>query len=287
VPVIIDSSNPASAYAQATIDSGRSQLLDLSLQATQISLNMSQAANASAQSTQDSYQRQKLALGFQATAISQNIARAAATQQFLTQQTKIARDATAAAQRSTQQSAAAAVLSANRVSGSQTAQAQAVLSVQGSQTAQAVAALTAVPLTATPLAATQAALLSQEYSREQRSFINQIVNPLIPFIAVLDLVLFILGVVLIYRWYISQPQAHGPRIIPNYGHHNPMLTIDGDFADRAPGDDWIIPSELTPGSPPGMPGENTANVEIANPDEPLIADWVDEAEQQMDSEGGI
>jgi hypothetical protein len=286
-PGIIGTPNPASAYAQATIDTGRSQLLDLSLQATQVSLNMSQAANAAAQSTLDFNQRQKLALDFQATAISQNIARAAATQQFLTQQTKIARDATAAAQRSTQSSAAAAAQSAYRVVGSQTAQAQAVLNAQVLQTDQAVAALTAAPLTATPYAATQAALLMQEYSREQQSFINQIVKPLIPVFAVLDLVLFILGIVLISRQFMPMPWPRRMRIGPANVNPAPLTIIDGRFAGHDQWLDRIIPSELRSANLPVLPGESTVFVEMVSPDEPPIVHWIAEVEQQLANEGGL
>ena len=74
-----------------------------------------------------------------------------------------------------------------------------ILNAQAAQAAQAIATLTAYPMTATPFAVTQAALLMQQYNREQRSFINQIVVPLIPFLAVLDLVLFILLIIYITR----------------------------------------------------------------------------------------
>lgn len=284
-PAIIESPNPA--YAQATIDSGRSQLLDLSRQSTEISLNMSQAAHSAAQSTQDAYQRQRLALDFQATDVSQGIARAAATQDFIIQQTKIARDAAAIAQRSTQSSAVAAAQSTYRVIGSQTAQAQAILSVQSSQTAQAVAALTAAPLTATPYAATQAALLMQEYSREQQSFVKQIVYPLIPIIVVLDLLLFTLGIILIYRRFISIPWSGHLRIAPVIVNPNPLTIIDGGFADHDPWFDRIIPSELRPANLPELPGESKLNVEIMNADEPPVSNWIAELEQQLATEGRL
>jgi hypothetical protein len=286
-PDMIASPNPASAYAQATIDSGQNQLLDLSRQATQISLNMFQAANAAAQSTQDYNQRQKQALDFQETAINQNISRAAATQEFLTLQTKTARDAAIAALRSTQNSSAAAAQSAYLIIGSQTAQAQLVLNIRGSQTAQAMAAFTAVPLTATPYAATQAALLMSEYGREQRSFVKQIVNPMIPIIAVLDLLLFILGIVLIFRRFVSTPRPARLRIAPVIVNPNPLTIIDGGFADRDPWLDRIIPSELSPGDLPDLPVENTVYVKIVDANELPIADWITEVEHQLETEGNL
>jgi hypothetical protein len=195
---IIESPNPAYANAQATLDYGKSQLLDLARKETENSLNMSQAANSAAQSTQDYNQRQKADLNFQATVVSLNIAQAAATQKFILQQTKIAQDATTAAQSNaataaqstylmdvnqtaqvqaildaqalqTDQAAAAltaypltATYSAYLLNVTGTVQAQAILNAQSTQTAQAIAALTAYPLTATPFTKTQAALLMQQ-----------------------------------------------------------------------------------------------------------------------------
>jgi hypothetical protein len=283
LPGIVESPNPSSANAQATIDFGQHQLLDLSRQATVVSLNMSQAENAAAQSTQDANQRQKLDLDNQQAIIRQNIAQAVATQQFLTQQTKIAREAAAAAQ----SRAAEATHSAYLVSVSQTAQVQAILGAQGAQTAQAAAALTAGPLTATPLAATQAALLMQEYSREQKSFVNQIVIPLIPFIVVLDLLLFILGIILIYRRFIAVPRPRQLRFARINVNPNPLTIIDGGFAEPNPRLEEIIPSELRPDDQDRLPVENTAYVEIVDATDPSIANWIAEVEHQLTAEGEI
>ena len=245
------SSNPASAYAQATIDSGRNQLLDLSRQATESNLNLAQTANAAAQATQVYIQQQKLALDFQATRISLNIDRAKATQQFLKQQSNLAPEATAAAQRN----AEAATQSADQMIDTQTAQAQVVLNIQGSQTAQAAAALTAFPFTATPFAATQAAVLNNEYNQERQSFVNRIVNPMILILAVLDLILFVVGIVLIYRAFILTPEPHN-----------------------------IIPSEFRTADTSETPDENTIYIVTANADDLPITDWVNEVEHQLDTE---
>jgi len=285
--IIIVSSNPAAANAQATIDTGQSQLLELARQSTQVSLNMSQAANSAAQATQAFNQQQKLALDFQANGIRLNMERAAATQEFLKQQTKTARDAAAAAQRSTQSRADAAAESAFLVVGSQTAQAQATMAAQGSQTAEAVAVLTSSPLTATPYAATQAALLMNEYGREQRSFVNQIVNPLLPFIVVLDLLLFILGIILIYRRYVLIPWPRRLRFATVIVNPNPLTIIDGGFAEHDQGLDRVIPSELRPASLTDLPGENTTFVEIVNAAELPIADWIAEVEGQLTADGRL
>jgi len=332
-PGIIESTNPAYAFAQATIDYGQSQLEDLSGTATEASLNMSQAANAAAQSTQDYNQRQKIDLDYQATLVSLNITQAAATQKSITQQTKMARDATAAAQ----SSAAAATHSAYLVNVTQTAQIQAILDAQDLQTAQALAALTAYPLTATysayernvtetvqaqlilnaqatqaaqalatltaypltatPFAVTQAALLMQEYDREQQSFVDRVVAPLIPIVATLVLVLFILVIVLAYRGSTLQrfpprrfPPVPWPRRLRTTRINvtpSPLNMIDGVIADPNLRLHRIIPLELTAANPPRLTGENTVLVEIVNPTESPVAHWIADVEHQLDAEGGL
>ena len=267
---------------------------------------MSQAANAAALATQDYNQRQKMELDYQATIVSLNIAQAAATQKGITQQTKMARDATAAAQSSaataTQSAylmnvtqtaqaqvilneqtaqAATATQSAYLVNVTQTAQAQAILDAQVKQTVQAVAASTAYPLTATPFAMTQAALLMQQYDREQQSFVDQVVAPLIPIVAILVLVLFILVIILAYRRYNPMPWPRRlltPRVNVS---PSPLIMIDGVISDHNPRLHPIIPSELAPANPPGLPGENMVNVEIVDATEPPVAHWIAEVEHQL------
>ena len=320
-PGFIESSNPAYADAQATIDSGQSQLSDLSLKATEASLNMSQAANDAAQSTKDANQRQKMDLDYQATNISLSIAQAAATQQFITQQTQIARDATAAAQ----SNADAATQSAYLVNVTKTAQAQAILDAKVLQTAQAVAALTsypltatysaqslnatetlqamlmlnaqaeqdahamttltAYPLTATPLAATQAAILMQEYAKEQQSFVDRVVTPLIPIVATLVLVLFVLVIVLAYRRVIPIPWPRRLSTARGNVNSSPLIMIDGAIADYDPQLHRINPTEPTPANPSGLQSEKTVHVEIINAAEPPVAQWIAEVEHQLATEG--
>ena len=124
------------------MDAGQSQLSDLSRRSTEVSLNMSQAANAAALSTQDYNRRQKMDLDYQSTVVSLNITQAAATQKYISQQTKISRDATSTAQ----SIAAAATRSAYLVNVTQTAQAQAILDSQYLQTAQAASILDGLPV---------------------------------------------------------------------------------------------------------------------------------------------
>jgi hypothetical protein len=55
---MIESPDQAYAAAQATIEAGERQLLDLSRKAIEVSLNMAEAADAAAQSTKDFNERQ-------------------------------------------------------------------------------------------------------------------------------------------------------------------------------------------------------------------------------------
>ena len=281
-PGKIGSPDPASANAQATIDAGQSQLSDLSFKATQVSLNMAQAADAAAQSTQDANQLQQLQLDQQATVIGLEIAHAAATQNAIRQQTKTAKDAIANAH----STAAAATQSADRVNRAMVAQAQVIVDGQVTQTAQAAAALTAYPLTATPLAATQAALLLQQYDREQKSFVDRIVVPAIPIVAfILFLLLFILVISLVYRRVL--PTVWPRRLRIGRVNANPLVMIDGVLAGHALPLHQIIPPEPTPAALPLLPCEKIVHVEIVTATEAPVAHWIAEVEQQLANAGGL
>lgn len=320
---IVESPNPAFMNAQATIDTGKSQLLDLSRKETETSLNLAQAADAAAMSTKDFNQRQKADLNFQATVVSLNITQAAATQRFVLQQTKMARDATSAAQSSkataaqfiylmnvTQTEQAQAILDAQALQTDQaaatltaypltatfsayllnatgTVQAQAILNARATQTAQAIAALTSYPSTATSVAATQAALLGQQYGREQQTFVKQIVVPLLPILITLDLIAFILVVILAYRRSITIPWPRRLQLAPGIVSPNPLRMIDGVISDVNPSLHPSIPAEPPPASPPRRPDEDTVHVEIVSATEPPVAQWIAEVEHQMTVEGGV
>jgi hypothetical protein len=281
-PGKIGSPDPASANAQATIDAGQSQLLDLSLKATQVSLNRSQAADAAAQSTQEYNQQQQLLLDHQATVISLNIAHAAATQDVIRQQTKSAKDAIANAQRT----AAAATQSANRVNLALIAQAQVTVDAGVAQTKQAAAALTDYPLTATPLAATQAALLLQQYDREQKSFVDRIVVPAIPIVAIILLLLVsILVISLVYRRGTASLWPRRMRIGQVSAY--PPVMIDGVITQHALPLHRIISSEPAPAGLPMLPCEKAVHVEVVTATEAPVAHWIAELEQQLTNQGGL
>jgi hypothetical protein len=276
-PGVIESPGPPYAAAQATLDYGQSQLSDLSRQATVVGLNMLQAANAAALSTQDSNQRQKLDLDYQSTLVSLNIAQAAATQAFILQQTKIAQDVTSAAQNQ----AATAAQEIYLVHVTQTAHVQAVLDLHVMQTDQSVSAQTAFPLTATPLAVIQAALLMQEYDREQQTFINQIVIPAIPILIILDTLLIIPVIILAYRRYIRLLR---PRRLYLVAH--PPMIIDQVFKNNSLASHRIIPPDLPPVTPSGLPDEDLQLVEIMDGAVPFVALWIEDVENQLAKEDG-
>lgn len=278
-PVIIKSPDSAYAYAQATMDTGQSQLLDLSRKATEVSLNMSQAADAAAQATQDYNQRQKMELDYQATLISMDIAQAAATQDYVKQQTKMARAETSAAQNR----AATATHAAYLMNVNKTALARDFFNAQAVQAAQAEAALTAYPKTATPLAKTQAALLMQQYKREQQSFVDQVVVPILPILGLVAIFLFCLVMIVAYR------RAIGPRRVSDAVIQTPpnsLILVEG-ITEQSPGQTTIIPSELRHVSLLSLPDGNTPHVEIVSANEPPVAHWIAELEHQLASKGGV
>jgi len=160
----------------------------------------------------------------------------------------------------------------------QTAQAQLVLNAQGTQSAQAIASLTAFPMTATPFAVTQAALLMQEYGREQQAFMDQIVTPLLPVAASVVLILLIVGIVLAYRRFMPQRQSR--RWTANYTTI-PVLAIDRNLPLPP-----MIPLELTPANLTQPEKYSWVHVEIVNAADPPFAHWIEDVERQLDLEEG-
>jgi len=276
--------DPNYAYSQATIEAGQRQLLDLAIKATEIKQNMDQAEDASALSTLEYEQRQKLELDFQSTLVSQNIAKAAATQEFFVQQTDVAMQATAVAE----SHAATITQLAIQANANQTAQAQMNLDARVQQTGQAVAALTAYPLTATPFAVTQAALLVQQYDREQQAFLDRVVVPLLPYVAAIILLLFIMLVVFANRRTTRPiPWLLRLRERPGRGQIQPSRIIDGVEVNPNRLENEAFQSEPIIANTPHLPDENPARIEIVNAAEIPIAHWVNEVERRLAAEGRL
>ncbi len=276
--------DPNYAYSQATIEAGQRQLFDLSVLATENKQNMDQAEDAAAQSTLEYEQRQKLELDFQSTLVSQNIAKAAATQEFFVQQTGVAMQATAVAE----SHAATITQLAIQANATQTAQVQMILDARVQQTAQAVAALTAYPLTATPLAATEAALLLQQYDREQQAFLDRVVIPLLPYAAAIIILLFI-GLVIIANRRTARPIPWLYRLREGRGRGQvqPARIIEAVEVNPNPLENEPFQSEQILITSPHVPDENPAKIEIVNATEIPIAHWVNEVERRLAAEGRL
>ena len=268
------------AAAQATLNSGQSDMMDLSHQATVVSMNIEQAANAAAQAQLDNNQRRLMELSIRGTEISQNMAQAAATQQFITEQTQMAWNATATAQ----SQAATATYSAYVFNVTQTAQAQAILDVQATQTAQAKATQTAYSLTATPLAAIQADIARTRNEAERRALWGEfVVTPLKVFLVTLVVLLLIAGGVVAYQRLMPLLELR-LRTISRY-NDSPWLLVDGMIVDSDPQYPPLSPGGSLQTDLPQISSDKAVQVEIINPSEPSIINWIEEAEQKLRADG--
>jgi len=272
----------AYAAAQATLDYGQSQIEELDHQATVVGLDMAQAAQAAAQSTLDYIQRQLMELSIQATAVSLNMARAAATQQFVSEQTQAVGDAEA----TSQSQAATATYSAYILSVTQTAQALAILDVQRTRSAQARDTLRADSLTATPRAALQAEIVRTRNISNRRAWWGEfVVTPLTVILIILVVVLLIVGGVLAYQRLMPVLELRLRTIWQE--NDNPLLLMDGMIVDPAPPHRRLLQRGLHLLKPPRLPNDHTVQVEIVDPSEPSIINWITEAEQKLRSDGWI
>jgi hypothetical protein len=269
-PLSGDNQEAAYVAAQATLASGQSEMMELSHQATVVSLNMDQAADAAAQATMDYHQRQLMELSIQGTEVSQNMARAAATQQFISEQTQMVWNATATAQ----SQAATATYSAYILHVTQTAQ------------AQAKATLTAYSLTATPWAAIQADILRTRNERERRAWWEEfVVNPLKAILFTLVVVLLIVGGVMAYRRPMPVLELRLRTI--TRGNDSPLLLVDGMIVDPYPPHRRLTRWVQRQPNLPQLPSDETPHVEIIGPSEPSVTNWITEAEWKLRADGWI
>ncbi len=319
--VYIDTPQPY-VDAQSTLDYGQSQLQELSHQATVVGMDMAQAANAAEQATLDSSERQMMELAYQATAVSLNMAQAAATQQFIVEQTQMIWNATAdsqsqvataiysahslnvtqtaqvqaildlhaaetahalvitqqfdtdqtqvawIAEATAQSQAATATYSAYSLNVTKTAQAQAIIDVQATQAAQANATQTAYSLTATPWTAFQAEIVRTRNEAERRALWGEfVVTPLKVILITLVVLLLIVGGVIAYLRLIPVLELR-LRTIARY-NKSPLLLMDGMIVET---------------NPPRLSSDGTPQVEIVDPSEPSITNWITEAEKELRSD---
>jgi hypothetical protein len=243
-------------------------------------LNMEQAANAAAQAKLDDNQRQLMQLSIRGTEISQNMAQAAATQQFISEQTQMAWNATATAQ----SQAATATYSAYIFSVTQTAQAQSILDIQATQTAQAKATQTAYSLTATPLAAIQADIARTRNEAERRALWGEfVVTPLKVFLVTLVVLLFIAGGVVAFQRLMPLLELR-LRTTSRYDD-SPWLLVDGMVVDSDPQYPPLSPGGSLQADLPQISRDKAVQVEIIGPSEPSIINWIEEAEQKLYDDG--
>jgi hypothetical protein len=251
-PFPVDSG--ASNSAQATLQDGPRQAMELSYQGTALSLSMNQAANAAAQTTLDYNRRQMMELSIQGTQVSQNMAWAAATQQFSSAQTQIA------------------------LSAASTAQSQAT------QTAQAYATQTAYPLTATPWAAIQADILRTQQQNAQRAWWEEfVVFPLKATLLILVVLLLIVGGVMAYRRLMPVLELRLRTI--SRDPSSPLGLEEGMIVDADPDHSRQANSVLRQPTLSQIPGDETTQVEIVEPTDPSVAQWISEVEWKLRSEG--
>lgn len=270
----------AYAAAQATQASGQSEMMALYAQATVVSLNRDQAANAAAQATVDYNQRRLMELSIRANEISQNMARAAATQQFITEQNRLSGNATAFAQ----SQAATATYSAYLLKVTQTAQAQAILVAHATQTAQVYASQTAYPLTATPWAVLQANIIRTQNETERRALWDEfVVTPLKIILPILVVLLLIAGGVIAYRQLMPVLELRLRTI--SRENDSSLLLVDGMIVDLDPAYHRFTQQGSHLLNHPGLPGDETPQVEIVDSSEPSIINWIIEAERELHLDG--
>jgi hypothetical protein len=223
-------------------------------------------------------------LSYQATEVSLNMDRAAATQQFIAQQTQMAWIANA----TVQSQAATATYSTYILDVTQTAQAQAILDVQATHTAQANATATAYSLTATPFAALQADIVRTRNESERRALWREfVVTPLQVILLTLVVLLILVGGVIAYQRLMPVLELRLRTIARVNGDGGPFLLVDGMIVDPDPPHHPLTQRELRLLKHPRLPGDETLQVEIIDSSEPSITNWITEAEQKLRSDGWI
>ena len=279
----IESQGSDYAIAEATLVSGQNEMTDLSHQATMLVMEMEQAANAVAQTTLDYNQHLLMELSIQSTEISQDITQAAATQQFIIEQTQIAGNATDTAR----SQAATATYSAYILNITQIAQAQELEDIQALKTAQANATLMTYSLTATPWAAIQADIARKQDKAEQRASREEFVATFLKFILItLAALLLIAGGVLAYQRLMPVLELR-LRTIISRDNDSLILLKDEIIAGPDTPNRRIKPQGLRLLKNLRRSGDKTPPIEIIDPSEKSITNWITEAEHKLRSSGRI
>jgi hypothetical protein len=277
-----DRQGSAYAAAQATLTSGQNEIMDLSHQATSVSLNMEQAANASMQTTLDSNQRQLMEIQIRGTEVSQNMALAESLQRHIISQTQMVWDATASAQNQANTATQAVYIRGVM----ETAQAQELVHIQSTQTAQRNAARIAYSLTATPLAAIQASdarILAED--QRQAEWQTYVVRPLQVILSTLIILLLILAGAVAYIRLMPVIELRLRTI--ERGRFNPLLLVNREVIDLASPNQRLIRRGFRLLKHPQPPINKEIQIEIIDSTEQSIVNWITEAEQDMRFDGRL
>jgi len=303
----LEMAQAAQAAEQSTLESNQRQMMELAYQATAVSLNMAQAAatqqfiidqtqmvwngtaNAQSQAATATYSTyiQNVTQTAQVQAIldiqaAETAQADAATQQFISEQNQIAWNIAATAQ----SQAATVTYSAYILSVTQTAQAQAILDVQATHMAQARATRAAYSLTATPQAALQAEIVRTRNESNRRAWWGEfVVTPLTVIFITLVVLLLIVGGVLAYRRLMPVLELRLRTI--SRDNDSSLLLMDGMIVDPAPLHRRLMQRGLLLLKPPRLPSDEMPQVEIIDPSEPSVINWITEAEEKLRSDGWI
>ena len=303
----LEMAQAAQAAEQSTLESNQRQMMESAYQATAVSLNMAQAAatqqfiidqtqmvwngtaNAQSQAATATYSAyiQNVTQTAQVQAIldiqaAETAQADAATQQFISEQNQIAWNIAATAQ----SQAATVTYSAYILSVTQTAQAQAILDVQATHMAQARATRAAYSLTATPQAALQAEIVRTRNESNRRAWWGEfVVTPLTVIFITLVVLLLIVGGVLAYRRLMPVLELRLRTI--SRDNDSSLLLMDGMIVDPAPLHRRLMQRGLLLLKPPRLPSDEMPQVEIIDPSEPSVINWITEAEEKLRSDGWI
>jgi len=152
--------------------------------------------------------------------------------------------------------------------------------------AQARATRAAYSLTATPQAALQAEIVRTRNESNRRAWWGEfVVTPLTVILITLVVLLLIVGGVLAYRRLMPVLELRLRTI--SRDNDSSLLLMDGKIVDPAPLHRRLMQRGLLLLKPPRLPSDEMPQVEIIDPSEPSVINWITEAEEKLRSDGWI
>jgi len=103
-------------------------------------------------------------------------------------------------------------------------------------------------------------------------------------LSTLIVLLLIVGGVLAYQRLMPVLELRLRTIAHGDGNGGPLLLLDGRIVDS---NHRLTQQGLRLLNPRQLPGDNAVQVEIIDPSEPSVINWITEAEQKLRSAGGI